>query len=182
MKHAIVLGLLLLLAPGAGAEKYTLTPLSEAEQEEFDAAAAMVDKFKLFDGCRPMELMVSLYPDVNEIGLTEESLRIIAESKLRAAHLYAPDAVSIFHVYVETLDGASASFIAGAKYYKQVLDLGSNVSNLATMWESGDLGTHDDDKGFILTAVAEHVDEFLADYLRVNDPLCSGTGRRYAGE
>ncbi len=43
----------------------------------------------------------------------------------------------------------------------------------AATWETGSLGTHGGDAGFILQAVAEHTDKFVNEYLRVNDEACS---------
>ena len=36
----------------------------------------------------------------------------------------------------------------------------------------GSTGTHGGDAGFILSAVSQHLDKFLVEYLRVNEENC----------
>ena len=51
------------------------------------ATAQGSDRFKLFNECRPMELVVEDYdddPDAATIGLTAARIRTLAESRLRA--------------------------------------------------------------------------------------------------
>ena len=116
-----------------------------------------------------------LNSDAAEFGLTEESLRIIAESRLRSARLYGSDAVSSLTVYVETIGDTEISFTAGLEYNKLVWDVASKEFSMATTWTIGSIGlgaTNEADRGVILNTVAQHVDKFLVEYLRVNESWC----------
>ena len=43
----------------------------------------------------------------------------------------------------------------------------------ATTWVTGSTGTHGGDGTYVLSAIRQHMDEFLDEYLRVNEPACS---------
>ena len=56
------------------------------------------DRFKFFNECRPMNLVVEDYDDNDDaeaIGLTVARIRTLAESRLRAARLYDADAANL---------------------------------------------------------------------------------------
>ena len=58
-----------------------------------------LDCFNLFNWCEPIDLVVENLPeDAAEIGLTEERIQTLAESRLRAARLYDEDGET--HLYV----------------------------------------------------------------------------------
>ena len=51
-----------------------------------------IERFQLFNACRPMSLVVEdLNDDARDIGLNESRLRVAADSRLRAARLYTSD-------------------------------------------------------------------------------------------
>ena len=56
-----------------------------------------LDRFKFFNECRLMDLVVEDYDDDDDaeaIGLTAARIRTLAESRLRAARLYDADAAT----------------------------------------------------------------------------------------
>ena len=58
-------------------------------------------------------------------------------------------------------------------YVKLMRDLETGLVGLAGFWDRGSTGVYGGvDVGFIVSSVAEKVDEFLADYLRINDAAC----------
>ena len=53
-----------------------------------------LNRFKLFNNCKPMGLVVEELPDAAaDIELTKERLVIAAESRLRGARLYTEDLI-----------------------------------------------------------------------------------------
>ena len=132
-----------------------------------------LDRFELFNNCEPMRLVVEeLYDDETEIGLTEERLRFVAESRLRAARLYTADRGGPF-LYVK-VNVVGPAFSASLEYRKRLLDSASGVSGMATTWDTGATGTHGQDAAYIVTALSGFLDRFLTEYLRVNEKACGG--------
>lgn len=132
------------------------------------------DRFRLFNECRPMTLSVEGLRDaVKEIGLTEERLRLATESRLRAARLYtdSSEAASSANLYVN-VNVVSRAYCISLEYGKEVFDPATFHSVPTMTWNSGSTGTYGLDAGFIVQNLSEHLDRFLAAYLRVNEPAC----------
>lgn len=147
----------------------------------------------LFHWCRTVGLVVQdLSDDAAEIGLTVERLQTLAESRLRAARMY-DDLPVVHYVYVRvSVVGAAYSIDVQFKrpmwppewVRAAVLNSGDALSTLglrtgigmrtliATTWEQGSTGTHGQNAGFILQNVSESLDEFILEYLRVNESAC----------
>ena len=128
---------------------------------------AYLDRFSLFNKCRPVNLGVTLPDDAP--GDLVKRVRIAAESRLRSARLLSTNARSLLEVQVNVVDRA---FSVNVRYGKLMRDLETGLVGLAGYWDRGVTGVYGFDAGFIVSAVAEKVDEFLADYLRVNDAAC----------
>ena len=58
------------------------------------------------------------------------------------------------------------------EFHKHFFDLASESPGMAVTWMSGRVGTHGGNAGYFLSGVSEHMDEFLVDYLRVNEEAC----------
>ena len=130
--------------------------------------------FELFNACRPMMLVVEgLTPGAQAVGLTEERIRLAAESRLRAARLYTEsiEKANSTYLYINIHVVGRAHNIT-VKYRKWVTDLVNNLNGPATTWIVDGTGTHSEDAGFIIQGLSSHLDEFLAGYLRVNEPAC----------
>ena len=135
------------------------------------AAAQTAERFRLFNDCRPMSLVVEgLGSDELELGLTEQRLQAAVESRLRGARLYesrADDAY--FYVNVNVFGPA---FSVSLEYNKLVLDLASGATNFATTWNVRGTGTHGRNAEYIVSSLSGFLDEFLTEYLRVNEATC----------
>ena len=128
------------------------------------------DRFELWNGCRPMGLVVETLPKAaTDIGLTGEAVAVAARSRLRAARLYDDDASALFWVSVGAA-GTAHGIIVG--YYKRVKDEASDMAQLAMTWFSGSTGMHGRNSSYVLSAVTEQVDKFIDEYLRVNESAC----------
>ena len=64
------------------------------------------------------------------------------------------------------------AFSARVEFVKIVRDLGEHdfTTGFAPTWQTGSYGTGN--AGFIMSALAEHIDEFIDEYLRVNAEAC----------
>ena len=133
-----------------------------------------LERFTLFNNCRPMLLVVEgLKDNAAEIGLTKERLQVTAESRLRSARLYTEDALaarfSRLYINVNILTSA---FNVSVAYSKIVTDE-FGLQGVATTWDGGGVGTHGRESNYIVSNLSESLDTFLAAYLRVNEAACA---------
>ena len=129
-----------------------------------------LDRFRLFADCGPMGLVVEkLHEDATKIGLTKESIQAAAESRLRSARLYSTEVNQYLYINVNVAGGG---FNVGLEYKKWVSDPLSGEEAYAATWENGSTGTHGGDSGYILSAISRHLDQFLVEFLRVNEAAC----------
>ena len=106
-----------------------------------------------------------------EIGLTVASLRAVVESRLRFARLYDKDATPYLYLNVNVFGPA---FSLDLLYERRVCHWSEDLfCGIATTWNSGATGTHGKDAGYVRSAVAEYMDTFLVEYLKVNEEACS---------
>ena len=128
------------------------------------------DAFALWNECAPINLIVEGLSDgAAAIDLTMERIQTLAESRLRAARLYDAAALPYLYVRVGVFGGA---FHIKVSFKKRLRDDVSEKNGIAETWDTGSLGTHGGDAGFILQGVSEHLDRFVLEYLRVNETVC----------
>ena len=183
---AIVVGIQPGLAGGQDDDslKEALAAISNPE-ESWEKFVKSTERFQLYTGCSRLRLWVSVGgrgDDAEAIGLTRDRLQIAAESRLRSARL---------HMTAEYLTGLETKLMTGppdlsvsvevaGSAFLVLVELQKTLSDPATgeelktgTWESGRLGTHSGNAGYIVQLVAEELDEFLVEYLRVNEEDCS---------
>ena len=147
-----------------------LAPLFLASAVAGETAGERLDRFELFADCRPMQLVVEhLHSDASKIGLTEESLRATAESRLRSARLYDSEALPYLYVKVSVVGRA---FSIDLSFKKLVHDRLSDITNVAATWDTSFTGTHGGDSGYILSLVSRGMDRFIHEFLRRNEVAC----------
>ena len=133
-----------------------------------------IDRFKLFTNCAAVELVienVNSDADAKKIGLTDKSIQMTVESRLRSARIYASE-LKDNYLYVNINVGKTA-FGISLEFHKKVFDSISQDSWYATTWDTGATGTHGNQgANFILSSLSEFVDEFLVEYLRANEEAC----------
>ena len=132
------------------------------------------DRFQLWADCLPMNLVVS---DVTKsapmFGLTTEAVEIAVRSRLRAARLYDATTITPYlDVGVRVLDikRSMQPFVVKINLYKSVKDETSGLSGPAVAWMGGAFGLGD--PAFVLSAISQHSDKFIDEYLRVNADAC----------
>ena len=131
--------------------------------------ASHIERFELFNACRPMVLVVEdLSDDADKIALSRESLR--------AARLYTEDMESAdFASLYVNVSVVGRAFHISVWYRKMVTD-SFGVFGTATTWQSISMATGD--AGYIVSSLSQHLDEFLAAYLRVNEAACGAPAGR----
>ena len=135
---------------------------------------APLDRFQLWNDCRPTRLVVEgLSDDAAALGLTEGAIATAVRSRLRSAWLYTDDEFeaswSVLYVNVNVVGGA---FSLSIEFRKLVQDDATAEVSLAATWHTGAAGTHAQRAEFILSGVAQHTDHFIDEYLGVNEDAC----------
>ena len=105
-----------------------------------------------------------------EIGLAKQSILNSAESRLRSARLYDSEATHFLYINVNVFSG---TFSTSLELHKLVWDPLILLAYSASTWDSRSIGTHGRDASYILSSVSRHMDEFLVEFLRVNEEACS---------
>ena len=130
--------------------------------------------FQLFTKCEQIRLVVqhggNLRSDAMKNGLSNESIQNAAESRLRSANLYTNKRLdSYLFVYIHVVGNAHTISV---QFNKTVIDKFTGHSFPAPTWDTGSIGTHGNDPGYILSGLSRHIDKFLVEFLRVNDEAC----------
>ena len=134
------------------------------------------ERFELFNACRPMEVLIETLPSAAaDIGLTEEALQAAAESRLRAARLYTDDdEKSDFASLYVNVSVTGKAFSVWVWYNKVVTDAFDEPGRAMTH-ASGFMGPHGRNQRNVVGTLSQLLDDFLAVYLRVNEPACTPT-------
>ena len=152
------------LLVGAGLAQEPPTSLSD-----FDA-------FGLWNECAPIGLFVGGLPDdAADIDLTKERIQTLAESRLRVARLYDAAVLPALVVGVSVIvseSGRGGAHGIDVSFYKYVLDVVSDRNGIAMTWFTGAIGMHGADADYIMEGVSKYLDEFILEYLRVNETAC----------
>ena len=152
------------------------------------AVFAAPDTGDLFDLCpedEGMRLVVeSLEEDAKQGELTEEQIRNAAESRLRAAGIYDPEADPYLYINVNAGSpqiGHFPFFAVGVTYHRVLLDPRLHRFGIAATWNTGFAGQGG--SSYILSNLSRLLDKFLVDYLRVRDSkACQDLRRPKASE
>ena len=136
-----------------------------------------LELFQLFADCQPVYLTVFVQVDAPDVsGLTEDRVRTVAESRLRAARLHESDIgllqdIGLLHVAVWVQEKTRVS-TSKVEFLKPVTDQYTSQFRHTGTWESARAGIADTNGSMVMQAVSEMMDEFINDYLRVNEPAC----------
>ena len=131
------------------------------------------ERFELFNECYPVGLIVGW--DGNLPELTEERVQTLAESRLRAARLFSRFSLSSFLSIIVDVSGRAVA--VRMAFSKLVYDPRSGVTEFASTWERGFMGTHRggaEGAASIMQRLSEFMDTFVLEYLRVNEESCTG--------
>ncbi len=152
----------------------TLGQLSLPTAEELQLwAEKRIERFQLYNACRPLQVVVEdLDDDAKKIGLSEQRVHTAVEARLWAARLYTKSyqEADWASLYVN-INVVSSAFNINVKYRKRTTDKYGEGGRAMT-WSTGGTGTHGRDADDVLSGLSEHVDIFLAAYLRANEDAC----------
>ena len=129
-------------------------------------------RFWLFTECQPVSFYVYYPPDSGfgktVTGMDTQSIETIAEIRLRNARLFDSDSPRVLRIKVIVV---ADTYHVTVEFMKPVRDAFDQEGRAAT-WSTGSSGVHGDDANHLITSIAQHVDHFLVDYLRVNEEAC----------
>lgn len=129
------------------------------------------ERFRLFTECAPLRVNVVVVagdPESDEIGLSEDRVRRMAESRLRAARLYNAEADAFVRLYA--VYGGFPELV-GLEFWKRLFDPISEEWAFLQVYRPEQYG-NDEDAGFFMQSLSEMLDAFIGDYLRVNGEWC----------
>ena len=131
-------------------------------------------RFQLWNNCHPVSLLVEgLSSDAGEIGLIKNRIQTTVESRLRGARIYKGDADAHTPTYLYAqVSVLGSAFSFTLEYNKVMTDPASLLTGFVTTWQKGATGTHSGDAGYIIQLLSEQTDEFVNEYLRVNEAAC----------
>ena len=134
------------------------------------AEVSMRDIFLLRNGCVGVNLEVSYAKEgAAHLRLEKDSIETTARSRLRGARIFNSDTYTHFFVSVHIAD---SSFFIEVSMNKFLSDDDNNVRLLATAWNRYSFGVHGNDRQGLLGIIGELTDEFIDEYLRVNEEVC----------
>ena len=152
--RSIVLIVVLLISAPAGAQRWSDTGLETANYKH---VAVLVEGLT--------------GADAGSMGLTKDRIQTRVELRLRSAGLIPGKASSKSKTYLYVLIGVvrkahsisvryrrGVSFITGDQQYRKS----------ATTWNVASVGTHGGEAAYIINALDKYLDEFLNEYLKVN--------------
>ena len=142
-------------------------PVTAAKEE---AQMERLERFRLATNCAPMSIAVEHLPtQASKIGLSRTSIQTAAESRLRSARLF--DSSRSIYLYIQ-VNVTRYAFNAKVNFNKHLYDPISKQMFTTITWSEAITGTHSQDSGYILSHLYKLLDEFLVDYLRVNEKAC----------
>ena len=150
---------------------------ASANGQEVSPILAELESFELFADCQPIYLTVFVQADAPEVsGLTEERVKTVAESRLRAARLYESDIeilpnIGMLHVAVYVQEQTRAA-ISKIEFLKPFSDQFTGQYRHTGTWETNRIGIAGVDGNLVMQGVSEMMDEFINEYLRVNEQSC----------
>ena len=134
-------------------------------------AVSELDRFKLWNDCRPMSLLVvGNGPDT--AAATIEAVEIAVRSRLRAARLYSADEAGLLPLLVVNVDTFNIAYGIDLDYQKFVTDFATKLTGTKPSWSIAVIGVNSGDASYIMTRAQELADRFIDEYLRVNADAC----------
>ena len=151
------------------------------------------ERFDLWHDCTPVGLEVVVPTETQELtGLSKDEIETTARGKLQGARLHTPEAtVGILAITVESVElpftlslwrvvarlfDQGAVFLIRVQFLKWMDDPLSDEDVLyrAGTWSRTHFGSFEDKSDtWLLSIISDYMDEFIADYIRVNAAGCN---------
>ena len=141
-------------------------PLRAAEWTEEER----IERFQLFNECKAFDFSIAdLGSEAEKIGVTNDAVQAAVESRLRAARLYDSANVFLLKLDINLVGGA---FHIRLNFFKPTIDLATKEPYVSATWGTGFTGIHGGNSGFVTSSLAQVMDYFLVEFLRVNEDAC----------
>ena len=143
-----------------------------------------VERFNLFTNCAPVRLAVYVQNRNRESAIksTKEAIESAVESRLRSARIYEKRKTGNYMLIVNliVLPAVSRSgfrsgvaFSLDFSFHKDLFDPASGLETSAATWDTNILAIEGErPTEAILAVVRTLMDQFVVDYLRVNEQAC----------
>lgn len=140
----------------------------------------IMDGFQLWNGCKPVGLFVSgLSNDVKALGLRKKMVEAAVRSRLRGARIYQKSLNPYLNVRIGAVSSAVIVTFDFLRPVAVILPPGVRSmkktpwTGFASTWTRGSIGAGIATPERIMSAVSEHADTFIDEYLRVNAKACT---------
>lgn len=127
----------------------------------------------LFALCAPMNFIVEPIDErqSQKIGLTNKTIEDEIEDRLRAADLYNASASQYLSVHLNLSD-TGEFFGPSLSLNRYVNNMGFGIGGFVTVWNTNTVGMHGGNSKHITGSVILQVENFITDYLHVNETEC----------
>ncbi|MCY4589830.1 MAG: hypothetical protein OXE86_04530 [Alphaproteobacteria bacterium] len=152
--------------------------LALAAPSSAERMTAKLDRFKLWNGCKPVGLIVSgLSSGANALGLRKKAVEAAVRARLRGARIYQESWNPYLNVRIAVARSAATVTFDFLRPVKVILPFRINPKKalpvgFASTWTRGSLGSGEVTPQSVLSAVSGHADTFIDEYLRVNADAC----------
>ena len=164
MKSLAAIGLALAFhaLPASGQDEIELYQL-------FPLLSDQLEAYEWWADCAPIGLSINLEQSENSPAIISEStVRNAVESRLRAARLMDVRSLTYLSIDIRTVGNG---FSIVGQLNKPMFDLASEFSFNASAFAYIITGVYSE-SDYLLNALAELMDDFLNNYLRINEPAC----------
>ena len=132
-----------------------------------------LDSFGLFNKCEPLSFTIQKsVSDADDLYLDDSAIQSAIESRLRSARIYSDEnkGFSSLRVTINVVNYAVSMNVIFNKIVHDPL-FSDEVGNAIT-WMDGGTGLHGGREEFVMNNLSEFMDNFLVEYLRVNEQAC----------
>ena len=129
------------------------------------------DRFAFWNSCFPVELLVDHQDTDSAVaGVSSGIIAMFVKNRLEEAEVYG-EAPQYGRLYIHVLIVEDA-YNVQVSFHKFIQDWQSEINGYAATYHYGITGMHEERDDQILAAVFTLVDQFMEDYLRVNEAAC----------
>ena len=149
----------------------------ETPTESNDGYEPWGERYELWADCNQLILLSNPIKNKNKaaiIGLTDDDIMLAIKNRLRAAGLYGMIDRDYWKkpLLVPTVMVESGTVVVKITLLKVLKDVHSSEEKHGETWSKSFIDAHRDDASIIIAALGRLMDEFIDEYLRVNEEAC----------
>ena len=165
-------------------------PISHSQAKELGllSEAEARDLFALWNECRPISFELKFYnlAKAKDLDLTRKEVNEMVRNRIRAARIYTedyePPTGKRLEIGVRVGSKANPAFSYLMIFVKQLKDEETGLNLDAASWLKEALEPHRGESAVILYHISQALDEFINEYLRVNESACPNSTVRLGHE